>query len=133
LYVHAVFFQWSFNTHLSGRRSGSKGELEAYLFGLTNLFGWSRERASVAPPAWKFDHQLSEFIPESPGALRGVVAMFGISSTELLIVLGLVLVLFGGSRIPSLARSLGQSITEFKKGVKGIDEEVEVQDKKSES
>jgi sec-independent protein translocase protein TatA len=59
--------------------------------------------------------------------------MFGIGSTELLIVLGLVLLLFGGSRIPSLARSLGQSITEFKKGVKGIDEEVEVRDKKSES
>lgn len=55
--------------------------------------------------------------------------MFGIGSTELLIVLGLVLLLFGGSRIPSLARSLGQSITEFKKGVKGIDEEVETQKK----
>lgn len=59
--------------------------------------------------------------------------MFGIGSTELLIVLGLVLLLFGGSRIPSLARSLGQSITEFKRGVRGIDEEVETQDKKSES
>jgi len=59
--------------------------------------------------------------------------MFGIGSTELLIVLGLVLLLFGGSRIPSLARSLGQSITEFKKGVRGIDEEVEPQEKKSES
>jgi len=55
--------------------------------------------------------------------------MFGIGSTELLIVLGLFLLLFGGSRIPSLARSLGQSITEFKKGVKGIDEEVEAQKK----
>jgi sec-independent protein translocase protein TatA len=60
--------------------------------------------------------------------------MLGIGSWELLIVLGLVLLLFGGSRIPSLARSLGQSITEFKRGVRGIDEEVESQDnKKSES
>lgn len=50
--------------------------------------------------------------------------MFGIGHTELLIVLAIVILLFGGARIPSIARSLGQSITEFKRGVKGIDEEV---------
>jgi sec-independent protein translocase protein TatA len=38
---------------------------------------------------------------------------------ELLILLVVVLLLFG-SRLPSLARSLGQSIVEFKKGVKEI-------------
>jgi len=52
--------------------------------------------------------------------------MFGLGQTELLIFLGIVLVLFGGSRIPSIARSLGKSITEFKKGVQGLDEEVSV-------
>ena len=49
--------------------------------------------------------------------------MFGIGQTELLIFMLIVVVLFGGSRIPALARSLGKSITEFKKGVAGIDEE----------
>lgn len=49
--------------------------------------------------------------------------MFGINHTEMLIFLVIVLVLFGGSRIPGIARSLGKSITEFKKGVAGIDEE----------
>lgn len=49
--------------------------------------------------------------------------MFGINHTEMLIFLVIVLVLFGGSRIPGIARSLGKSITEFKKGVQGIDEE----------
>jgi sec-independent protein translocase protein TatA len=49
--------------------------------------------------------------------------MFGIGQTELLVFLIIVMVLFGGSRIPALARSLGKSITEFKKGVAGIDEE----------
>ena len=48
--------------------------------------------------------------------------MFGIGQTELLIFLVIVLFLFGGSRIPALARSLGKSITEFKKGVQGIDD-----------
>jgi sec-independent protein translocase protein TatA len=51
--------------------------------------------------------------------------MFGIGQTELLIVLALAMLLFGGSRIPGIARSLGKSITEFKKGVKGIEEETE--------
>ncbi len=49
--------------------------------------------------------------------------MFGIGTQELIIFLIIVLVLFGGSRIPSIARSLGKSITEFKKGVQGIEEE----------
>lgn len=58
--------------------------------------------------------------------------MFGIGQTELLIFLVIVLVLFGGSRIPGIARSLGKSITEFKKGVKGIEDEVEGESKKEE-
>ena len=49
--------------------------------------------------------------------------MFGIGSWEVVILALIVLVLFGGSRIPSLARSLGKSITEFKKGVQGIEDE----------
>ncbi len=40
---------------------------------------------------------------------------------EVLILLLVVLLLFG-SRLPSLARSLGQSILEFKKGVKEIED-----------
>ena len=35
---------------------------------------------------------------------------------ELLIVLVVILVIFGGAKIPQLARSLGQAHTEFKKG-----------------
>lgn len=42
--------------------------------------------------------------------------MFGIGIWELLIVLGIVLLIFG-SRLPSLARSMGKSITEFKRGM----------------
>ncbi len=37
---------------------------------------------------------------------------------ELLIVLVVVLVLFGGSKLPKLARSLGQAQNEFKSGLK---------------
>lgn len=36
---------------------------------------------------------------------------------ELLIILGIVLLLFGSTRLPKLARSLGQASKEFKTGV----------------
>jgi sec-independent protein translocase protein TatA len=41
--------------------------------------------------------------------------MFG--WTEMLIVLGIVVLLFGSSRIPELARSLGESVNEFRSGL----------------
>lgn len=40
--------------------------------------------------------------------------------TQLIIVLVVVLLLFG-NRLPSVMRSLGEGITEFKKGIKGDD------------
>ncbi len=47
--------------------------------------------------------------------------MFGVGIWEIAILLAIVLLLFG-SRVPSVARSLGRSITEFKKGTQGIEE-----------
>jgi sec-independent protein translocase protein TatA len=41
-----------------------------------------------------------------------------IGTTELLIIAGVVLVLFGGSAIPKLARSLGRARREFEAGAK---------------
>jgi len=46
----------------------------------------------------------------------------GIGTTELLIIGFIILILFG-SRLPSVMRSLGQGVTEFKKGVQGIEDE----------
>jgi sec-independent protein translocase protein TatA len=40
-----------------------------------------------------------------------------IGPLELLIVLGIALLLFGGARLPKLARSMGQASKEFRKGV----------------
>lgn len=42
--------------------------------------------------------------------------MAGIGAPELLIVLVIVLLVFGGAKLPKLARSLGEAQREFKKG-----------------
>ena len=41
--------------------------------------------------------------------------MFGLGAQELIVILLIALVLFGGAKIPELGRSLGQAIREFKK------------------
>jgi sec-independent protein translocase protein TatA len=46
--------------------------------------------------------------------------MFGLGAPELLIVFLIIIVLFGSSRLPELAKGLGSSITEFKKGLQSI-------------
>ena len=42
-----------------------------------------------------------------------------IGFTEIILILFVVLILFGPSKLPKLARSLGASMTEFKKGLRG--------------
>lgn len=48
--------------------------------------------------------------------------MFGIGFQELLLVLIIILVLFGGKKIPELSRSIGDAIHELKKGIAGDDD-----------
>jgi len=47
--------------------------------------------------------------------IRGEKMNFGM--TEILIILAIILILFGGKQIPNLAKSLGSSIHSFKKGI----------------
>ncbi len=48
--------------------------------------------------------------------------MFGLGGNELMIVLVLVLVLFGGSKVPQLMKGMGEGMKEFKKATKDEDE-----------
>jgi len=53
-----------------------------------------------------------------------------IGTTEILLIVLAIVLLFGARRIPELMRSLGGGVREFKKGMKdGVDEKPGVEDK----
>ena len=54
-----------------------------------------------------------------------VLGMFGMPGhLELLIIAGIILLLFG-NRLPSVMRNMGRGIVEFKKGVHGVEDDLE--------
>lgn len=51
--------------------------------------------------------------------------MFGLGTTELIIILILVLVIFGAGKLPSVGGALGKGLRNFKDGIKDAEEEAE--------
>ncbi len=52
--------------------------------------------------------------------------MFGIGTTELLVILFIILLVFGSKKLPELARGLGKGINEFKRASQEIQSELDV-------
>lgn len=52
--------------------------------------------------------------------------MFGIGTTELLVILFIILLVFGSKKLPELARGLGRGINEFKRASQEIQSELDV-------
>ena len=48
--------------------------------------------------------------------------MFGLGTTELLVILAIVVLLFGARRLPEIGSGLGRAIKNFKSGISGKDE-----------
>jgi sec-independent protein translocase protein TatA len=51
-------------------------------------------------------------------ALSPVVAILGLGTQELIIIFLIIILLFGASKLPGVARSLGKSVNEFKAGMR---------------
>lgn len=54
--------------------------------------------------------------------------MKGIGPTEILVILGIVVLLFGGKKLPELARGSGKALRIFKTEVKALDDDDDDQD-----
>jgi sec-independent protein translocase protein TatA len=50
---------------------------------------------------------------------------FGMPGMNEMMIIGFIALLIFGNRLPSVMRSLGKSVTEFKKGVAGIEDEID--------
>ena len=57
--------------------------------------------------------------------MNAMLAILGLSGTELIIVLVAILVLFGAKRIPEFAKGLGKGINEFKKASREVTDSLE--------
>ena len=57
--------------------------------------------------------------------------MFGLGTQELIIILVIIVVLFGATRLPQIGSGIGQAIKNFKKSIKEADE-IDVTPKKDE-
>jgi len=54
----------------------------------------------------------------------GILLIFGLGTTELLLIALVVLLLFGGKKIPELVKGLGKGVKNFKDGMDGMEDEL---------
>ena len=50
--------------------------------------------------------------------------LFGLGMQEIIVIALIVLLLFGGKKIPELMKGLGKGVKSFKEGIKEVDDEV---------
>jgi len=65
--------------------------------------------------------------------MQTLIILFSLGMPEILLIALVVLLIFGGKKIPELMRGLGKGVNEFKKGMKDIEGQInEEADKKEE-
>ena len=50
--------------------------------------------------------------------------MFGLGTPELIMILGIAFLVFGGKKLPEIGAGLGKGISSFKKGLREVEENV---------
>ena len=56
--------------------------------------------------------------------MRGLLLFGSFGAGEVIVIALIVLVLFGGKKIPELMKGIGKGVKSFKDGVKGIEDEI---------
>ena len=56
--------------------------------------------------------------------MRGLLLFGSFGAGELIVIALIVLLLFGGKKIPELMKGIGKGVKSFKDGVKGIEDEI---------
>ena len=56
--------------------------------------------------------------------MTGNILLFSLGAPEVILIALLVLLIFGGKKIPELMRGLGKGVNSFKKGLKDVDDEI---------
>lgn len=54
--------------------------------------------------------------------------MFGIGTQEIIFIILIVLLFFGGKKIPELMKGLGKGVRSFKEGMNGLEKELDVKE-----
>lgn len=54
-----------------------------------------------------------------------MLGLFNLGGGEIILILAIALILFGGKKLPELAKGLGQGIREFKKATREVTDEVQ--------
>lgn len=52
------------------------------------------------------------------------ILLFALGTGEIILLALVILLIFGGKKIPELMRGLGKGVSQFKKGMKDLDEEI---------
>lgn len=58
--------------------------------------------------------------------------MFGLGTTEMVVIFLALLLIFGGKKLPELAKGLGKGIKEFKKATREIESDLDISEDHSE-
>ena len=56
--------------------------------------------------------------------LNGILGLFNLGTGEIIIIAIVILLLFGGKKIPELMRGLGKGVKSFKQGMSEMEEEI---------
>jgi sec-independent protein translocase protein TatA len=61
-----------------------------------------------------------------------ILLLLGLGTTEIILIALVVLLLFGGRKIPELMKGIGKGVKSFKDGVKGVEDDLKTDDDKKE-